>query len=673
VRLTPAVRAIFALEIRTLLRDVRTLLISVVLPVVLIPGLLLATNAIEDRRVEREEARTFRLAIAGTDSTFARSLVSPLLERNGEGDAPPGRFRLLTVPDPAQALDREDGGPLPRGLHAGGMAVHGGHRRGGAPGGGAGPSPGRPGPPGPLPLQSNGVPGGSGDPSRPPPGGPGGRRDSILVAAGFPVDPGSVLAVERVDVASEGELQGARLGRFLTLIVLGLMLLGGSAVATDTLAGEKERGTLTTLLTSAATRNEIITAKLLAVMAVALAIALVQVVNLWVFVGLGVIDTGAAFAVPITTELAAGLFLLHLPVVALTAGVLLLTSAHARSYKEAQLYLTPVLLGMMLPALAPLLPDLSIRSAVVAVPIANLSLAVRDLLLGEMDIPFLALAWFVTAGAAAWVTRKSVEALQDESLLTGDTSREEFLGGPDLFRTPGPPMVPGVLGREGPVGLQPGLRRPPGDGAGERGPRLPGLPRPGHPAVPSGSPEALALRLPHPMAWAAVALGAPAGLFAAATIFRLADFVIPVPTELLENFGQQLLPEHIPLWQLVIFLAVVPGIAEELTFRGVLLHGLRRRFGPVGLSLVVGLIFGFFHFQIFRIPSTALLGVILTAVTLLTGSILHRLAHGQQRPGPDPGERRDGAHGRGVAPGGGRLRRAGGGLLDPLAVPDALP
>ncbi len=450
----------------------------------------------------------------------------------------------------------------------------------------------------------------------------GGRRDSILVAAGFPVEPGSVLAVETMDVATEGELQGARLGRFLTLIVLGLMLLGGSAVATDTLAGEKERGTLTTLLTSAATRNEIITAKLLAVMAVALAIALVQMVNLWVFVGLGVIDTGAAFAVPITSELAAGLLLLHLPVVALTAGVLLLTSAHARSYKEAQLYLTPVLMGMMLPALAPLLPELPLRSAIVAVPIANLSLAVRDLLLGEMDIPFLILAWSVTAGTAAWVTRRSVEALQDESLLTGDTSREEFLGGPDLFRHR---VLRWFLVFWAVKVLMDfnlafdDLRVTAFVSVGLVFVAFPALvirhfrldPR-----------EALALRLPHPTAWVAVALGAPAGLFAAATIFRLADFVIPVPTELVENFGQQLLPEHIPLWHLLIFLAVVPGIAEELTFRGVLLHGLRRRFGPVGLSLVVGLIFGFFHFQIFRIPSTALLGVILTAVTLLTGSIL---------------------------------------------------
>jgi membrane protease YdiL (CAAX protease family) len=60
---------------------------------------------------------------------------------------------------------------------------------------------------------------------------------------------------------------------------------------------------------------------------------------------------------------------------------------------------------------------------------------------------------------------------------------------------------------------------------------------------------------------------------------------------------------------------------EELTFRGVLVHGLRRRYGPVAIALIGGLIFGFFHFQIFRIPGTAVLGFMLTSLVLTTGSI----------------------------------------------------
>jgi membrane protease YdiL (CAAX protease family) len=75
------------------------------------------------------------------------------------------------------------------------------------------------------------------------------------------------------------------------------------------------------------------------------------------------------------------------------------------------------------------------------------------------------------------------------------------------------------------------------------------------------------------------------------------------------------------VWQLVFFVAVLPGVCEEVTFRGVLLHGLRRQFHPVGLALIVGFIFGLFHIALFRIIPVTFLGILLAGVTLLTGSI----------------------------------------------------
>ncbi|MCK6588062.1 MAG: CPBP family intramembrane metalloprotease, partial [Polyangiaceae bacterium] len=62
-------------------------------------------------------------------------------------------------------------------------------------------------------------------------------------------------------------------------------------------------------------------------------------------------------------------------------------------------------------------------------------------------------------------------------------------------------------------------------------------------------------------------------------------------------------------------------ICEELLFRGALLHGLRRRLGPVGLCLVVGLVFGIFHLALFRLVTTSFLGIVITAVALMTGSV----------------------------------------------------
>jgi sodium transport system permease protein len=618
VRFTTAVRAIIGLELRSLVRDVRTVLMSIVLPVVLMPILLLISNRMEEKRVEREETRTYRYAVVGTDSAFANALLAEL----PGADAPDSvgvRFQLVATDDPIRSLEDEDvefviegmtplewreeleadttradeledfdDTPVLRLSYRSNRSVsNSGSREVRA-----------------RLTETRRV-----------------RRDSLIVAAGFPIEPELVAVVDTANVATIAEVQGARMGRFLTLFLVMLMVAGGSVLAVDTLAGEKERGTLVTLLSTAASRTEIITAKLLAVVAVALVIAVEQVVNLWVYLGLGLIPVTSSFAVSITPQLAAVLLVLYLPVVLLTASVLLLTSAYAKSYKEAQLFMTPVLIGLIVPTLIPFMPDIELTSAIILVPLANLSIAVRDVLVGRPNWMAVGTAWMITAGVAAWVTSLSVKALHNEALVTGDTTKAEFLGGPALFRQrvlrvflvfwavkviidfnqPFEDLrvlvffTVGVVFLVFPLWVIRHFKLDPVD--------------------------ALALRMPKPGVWIGVILGAPAALITLTLVAQLMNYVIPVPQQMLENFGQALVPEDIPLWQVIFMLSVVPGIVEELTFRGVLVHGLRKRFGPLGIALVGGLIFGFFHFQLFRIPGTAVLGFLLTGLVLATGSI----------------------------------------------------
>ncbi|MGH7504978.1 MAG: lysostaphin resistance A-like protein [Longimicrobiales bacterium] len=135
------------------------------------------------------------------------------------------------------------------------------------------------------------------------------------------------------------------------------------------------------------------------------------------------------------------------------------------------------------------------------------------------------------------------------------------------------------------------------------------------------SRHVLALRMPRRRVWLAVLIGAPSAYITGIGIGRLAGLLFPVPERVLEAFGQYLLPEGMPLWQVLFFLALLPGIAEEILFRGMLLHGLRPKLRPVALCLAVGAIFGLFHADLFRIIPTAYLGAILAAVVILSGSI----------------------------------------------------
>src|SRR4030095_14104634 len=125
---------------------------------------------------------------------------------------------------------------------------------------------------------------------------------------------------------------------------------------------------------------------------------------------------------------------LFLPLAALVAGVLLLTSGYARSYKEAQLYFLPIFLTGLVPALTPFLPALPLRSAIVLVPVANIALAAKEILIGSLDWPMLALAWLTTSAAAVWTIRATARVLAQERLVTAaDVDATEYAGGLALF------------------------------------------------------------------------------------------------------------------------------------------------------------------------------------------------------------------------------------------------
>jgi sodium transport system permease protein len=275
------------------------------------------------------------------------------------------------------------------------------------------------------------------------------------------------------------------------------------------------------------------------------------------------------------------------------------------------------------PALAAVLPGISLRSAIALVPIANVSVAVREVMVGKYDWPMILISFAVTAAAAAWAVRASARMLSQERLITaGDTDAAEFAGGAALF----PRHVLRWYAILGVILFSVALNVP----------QLATFRRQllfNELVLFLAAPlvmirkyrldfrEALALRRVKPAIWLAALLAIPSGNLVATGVFRLANLVVPVPRQVLEQFGRELLPADIPLWQLVLFLSILPGVCEEVAFRGTLLYGLRRRLRPVPLVLAVGLIFGLFHVALFRIIPTSFLGCVLTAVALLTGSI----------------------------------------------------
>ena len=136
--------------------------------------------------------------------------------------------------------------------------------------------------------------------------------------------------------------------------------------------------------------------------------------------------------------------------------------------------------------------------------------------------------------------------------------------------------------------------------------------------------EVLSLKPVKPAVWLAILFAIPAGYITALGIFRVVNIIIPAPQQMLERFSDDLIPKGMPSWQLLLYVSVLPAVCEELAFRGILLNGLRRKFRPAALIVGIGLIFGLFHMTLYRIAPTAALGMVLTAIALMTGSVLAR-------------------------------------------------
>lgn len=629
------VGALVGNDLRQLARNPRVLVFAVALPLVIWPLMWFLTSLTTERRQERIESRTYMYAVADDprDADTRAWLERALAGVGEEGpaddadttDAPAIRFERVEAPDDFEAaLDEEQ-------LH-----VHVAWEAGAGDGAEEN-----------VDVDSETF-GNAGDAAQ--------RivlsyradldasdaaegylrralertrvevREGRLAAAGFEVPPEDLLPVERIETASEEQTSGLLLGRILTAIIVMMMLTGGSIVATDALAGEKERGTLETLLTTAASRIEIVTAKNLSILTVAFATSVLNIANIVLWMQLDVIPAPAGLKLVIPIGAAMLLLFLYAPAAVLLSSSLLLVSGRSKTYKEAQLLFAPVMLVSLAVAAIPVLPGIALRSAIVVVPIANLGVAAREILTGQYDWPLIAAAWAMTAAAAAVLARASVRALSAEKLITAsDIDAADLTGGPALF--------PRRVGRWFAVLWALLLVWQLNVGAGIDSRLLIVI----NMAIFGAAAwlmlaryrlpirETLSLRAPPPAAWLGVLIGVPAGLLMADGVVRLASLAMPIPEEWIEAMAEAF-GADIPVWQMLFFFAILPGIFEEIAFRGVLLHGLKSRFRPVQLVLVAGIAFGFFHVDLFRIPGTSFLGVLLVIAVLRSGSIYPAMA-----------------------------------------------
>jgi len=462
---------------------------------------------------------------------------------------------------------------------------------------------------------------------------------SRLSGRGLPATFAVPLAVNDSSVALPEEMGGYTLGRILPLLLVVITLLGAFYPAIDLAAGEKERGTLETLLTAPVPASAIVTGKFLTVALIGVVAAALNLGSMLLTFQTGALQVTEALNIEVSIPLwsVAVIFLALVPLAVLFASLFLGLAVRSTSFKEAQNALTPVYMLVLVPAMLPIFPGISFGPLLAITPVAGVSFLFRDVMAGDADALLATLVLASTTLYAAGGLLFAASAFGSERVLFGggeaaDVPRTSWLTRLHSLgregRVPEPPVALGfvamlaVLFFYGGVRLQIGL--------GERVLLLSEwllLFLPAVLFVTLGRFDAvrtLSLRAPTAGGLAAGVLLVGGALPVVWLVGWLQSFVLPIPWDLLEGLEELMTAGDARrlIWLLVL-IALTPALCEEIVFRGVFLGG-TRSLEPWRMIVLNGVVFGVFHLSFqtaIRFLPTAMLGSLIAWVVWRTGSI----------------------------------------------------
>ncbi len=200
------------------------------------------------------------------------------------------------------------------------------------------------------------------------------------------IDP---IEVNISDVSTKREILGQTIGGFIPYIFVLFAFMGCVYPAIDLFTNEKEKGTLETILASPAGRLEILFAKVSVVACVGFSSAILSILglsfglhNLTNSLPPDVMQTMISFIRP---ENILMMLSMLLPLTIFFAAMLTLITTYAKSYKEAQTIITPVTFLVILPAVVGIIPGINLSLKTAVIPITNISLATREIIGGTIN------------------------------------------------------------------------------------------------------------------------------------------------------------------------------------------------------------------------------------------------------------------------------------------------
>lgn len=239
-------------------------------------------------------------------------------------------------------------------------------------------------------------------------------NEQRLLRAGLPNQPLVALEDDVLTALPESPSQATAksfsLASLVPLILVLMTITGAVYPAIDLTAGERERGTLETLMAAPVPKAGILMSKFIAVLTVAVMTALLNLVGMAATVWTFQLDQFLPGNGQFTIVTMAKVFALLVLFAAFFSAVLLAVTSYAKSFKEAQAYLVPIILLSLGPGLMAMFPGLELAGTLAITPMMNILLLARDVIEQTVDPSAAAVAILSTtlyAGVAIWVAART--------------------------------------------------------------------------------------------------------------------------------------------------------------------------------------------------------------------------------------------------------------------------
>lgn len=481
---------------------------------------------------------------------------------------------------------------------------------------------------------------------------------SELKAGGLPENLPSPVDADVLDLADQVQLSANVWSKLFPALLVIMALTGAFYPAIDVVAGEKERGTMETLLISPASRTEIVLGKFLTVLLFSISTAVLNLLSLGgtgkymvslAGTGRGVASRLGDLSLPPVSSIAWVLVML-LPLAALFSALCLALATFARSNKEGQYYLTPVLMVTMGLTVFCLSPGVELEPFYSVMPVMGPSLLLKELLrssgnIGELSL-FAIPVLISSVGYAALALWWAIDQFGREDVLFREAERFDLrLWIVHLFRDKEltPSFAEAMFCFIAIMLLQFGamkfMQAPlQGVTAASRSTAMMQLLMIQQlviiatPALMMGVMLTSSIRATFRLRWPrsielAAALALPVVLHPVVLTLAglIQGFFPPLPPAVVEALGS-MTDDSQPLWLVLLAFAGAPALCEEIAFRGFILSGFCRG-GRIYIAMVFSsLAFGVMHLIPQQVFNASLLGLVLGLMCIRSRSLVPGIA-----------------------------------------------